>query len=103
MDEKQEKKLDKVVAAESFWQKYAIQLIMLVFIAGGGWVTLSEVKALAEENKEKIEQQEDADEDQKIRLTRIETRQEQLIRDVAEQKEISREILREIREQKDED
>jgi len=73
-----ERKIDTIAKAESPVQKYFIQLIMLVFVAGGGWMTLDSVKALAEENKEAIaeENKEVADIDKK--LVRIETTQEQM-------------------------
>jgi uncharacterized protein HemX len=73
-----EHKIDTIVKAESPLQKYFIQLVMLVFLAGGGWITLASVQALAQENKEAIAQEhEDVAEIDK-KLVRIETTQEQM-------------------------
>jgi Tfp pilus assembly protein PilN len=73
-----ERKIDAIVKAESPLQKYFIQVVMLVFLAGGGWMTLDSVSALAQENKEAIaEEHEDVAEIDK-KLVRIETKQEQM-------------------------
>jgi len=73
-----ERKIDSIAKAEQPMQKYLIQMITIVFLAGGGWMTLDSVKALAEENKAAIsEEHEDVAEIDK-KLVRIETKQEQM-------------------------
>jgi len=76
MDDRE--KLDRIVAAESPFQKYIVQLIVLIFIAGGGWVTLANVNALAEDNKQAIESEAQKTNEIDKKLIRIETTQEQM-------------------------
>jgi len=76
MDEQD--KLDRIMAAESPFQKYIVQLIVLIFIAGGGWVTLANVNALAEDNKQAIESEANKTAEIDKKLVRIETTQEQM-------------------------
>lgn len=92
-----QEKLDRVLEKESFVQKYVFQLLAIIFVAGGGWMTLDNVKALAEDNKEAIEQQEQDTGDVKEKLARIETTQEHIKDELEEQKELTQEVLREIR------
>jgi septal ring factor EnvC (AmiA/AmiB activator) len=81
-----EEKLDRIADAESPFQKYILQIVMLIFVAGGGWVTLSNIEAMAEDNKKKIEQQAQADHQVEKKLERIAERQESLKEDVEELK-----------------
>jgi len=71
-------KLDRIAAAESPFQKYIVQLIVLIFVAGGGWVTLSNVNALAEDNKQAIVDEAAKTNEIDKKLVRIETTQEQM-------------------------
>ena len=97
-------KLDKVLEKESFWHKYVLQLVIIIFVAGGGWVTLSNVEALAQENKVAIEQEKDSNAAIKQKLLEVEITQDFIQEKVEETKELSKEnsrkldeILKEIR------
>ena len=93
----QVEQLEKVAKAEQPIQKYLVQLLTLIFLAGGGWVTLSNVNALAEDNKARITEQEDRDNEVEKKLVRIEVRQEQIKEDIKEMQETNRQILDEVR------
>lgn len=97
MDEQESRQLAMVAKAEQPFQKYFLQIVMIIFVAGGGWVTLSNIAALAEDNKEEIEATKEQAQVVENKLVRIETRQEQIIMDIAEQKVISEKILEELR------
>lgn len=105
MDEQElERRLDKIQTAEQPLRKYGIQLLTLVFLAGGGWVTLDSVKAVAEENKEAIEAESQEADAVKEKLIRIEITQEHIKDDLEEAKELAEEnsdkldaILQELR------
>jgi len=75
-------KIDRIAQSESFWHKYILQIVLIVFVAGGGWVTLSNVQALADENKTEILAEKDRAQDIEKKLVRIETKQEALAEDV---------------------
>ena len=96
-NDEQVEQLNKVAKAEQPMQKYLIQLLTLIFLAGGGWVTLSNVNALAEDNKARIEEQESRDNEVEKKLVRIEVRQEQIKEDIKEMQETNRQILDEVR------
>jgi len=86
-------KIDRIAQSESFWHKYILQIVLIVFVAGGGWVTLSNVKALADENKSEIVAEKDRAQDIEKKLVRIETKQEALADDVDEVQEKLDKIL----------
>ena len=88
-----ERKVDKIVEAESFFNKYALQIIIMIFIAGGGWITLQNVDALAQENKESIEEEKARSQEIEKKLIRIETQQEQISKDVEENQQTLKAIL----------
>lgn len=90
------KDLAEIKKAESPFQKYALQLITIVFLAGGGWFTLDSVKALAEENKTEIEEEQERAQEIEKKLVRIETKQEQIAEDVDEVKEKLDAILKAV-------
>jgi hypothetical protein len=73
-----ETKLDKVVTKESPFQKYILQLITLVFIAGGGWVTLDSLGDTVATNETKIEEQDIRDREIDRRIDRIDQNQEHM-------------------------
>jgi len=75
-------KIDRIAQSESFWHKYILQIVLIVFVAGGGWVTLSNVQALADENKSEIVAEKVRAQDIEKKLVRIETKQEALADDV---------------------
>ena len=75
-------KIDRIAQSESFWHKYILQIVLIVFVAGGGWVTLSNVQALADENKSEIVAEKVRAQDIEKKLVRIETKQEALAEDV---------------------
>lgn len=89
-------KLDRIAAAESPFQKYIIQLVLLVFVAGGGWVTLQSVTAMAEDNKQAI--QDEAAKTNAIdkKLIRIETTQEQMKKQLEEAARTAQENQRKL-------
>ena len=97
IDEKELKeKIDQIAESESFWNKYALQLVILVFIAGGGWVTLSQVQALAEDNKEKIEEDKRTIQEIDRTVIRMETTQKSLVKDVDDIQKKLDEILKAV-------
>ena len=55
-----EGQLDHLAKKESFFQKYVFQIVTIVFLAGTGWMTLDNVKAVADDNKARIEQVKEA-------------------------------------------
>ena len=73
-----EKRLERIENAEKPLQKYVFQLITIAFLAGGGWLTLDSVKALAEDNKQSIEAEHEKTNEIDKKLIRIETTQEQM-------------------------
>lgn len=93
--------VNKIEKKEQFVQKYVFQLVTIIFLAGGGWMTLNNIQALAEENKasiEKVKQEEQArDSKSEYRLTRLETRQEEILKNQDEQNHKLDEILKELR------
>lgn len=96
-----ERKVDKIVEAESFFNKYALQIVIMIFIAGGGWITLQNVDALAQENKESIEQEKSRAQEIEKKLVRIETQQEQISKDVEENQETLKAILNAVQKLND--
>ena len=76
--------LSEIKKSESFWSKYVFQIAIIVFIAGGGWMTLSNVAALAEDNKTEIVNEKTRAQEIEKKLVRIETKQERLAADVDE-------------------
>jgi len=92
-----ETELTDIKRHEQPLQRYFLQFIILVFLAGGGWMTLDSVKALADENKNKIELQEKRDDEVDKKLTRIETIQERVVVELDEQDKKLDEILEELR------
>lgn len=97
-----ERDLETIKHAESPFRKYALQLITVVFLAGGGWVTIDKIDALAEENKEKVEKLEGEQRDDGERLIRIETKQEQTqdaIEEIKAEQAVQREKLDQILEE----
>lgn len=85
-----EAKVNDIHEREQFWQKYIFQIIIIIFMAGGGWITLSNVQALAEDNKEAIEEAKEEANDVTEKLARIETKQEYIQRDLEQAKEVAR-------------
>jgi len=79
-------------------RRYFLQFIILVFIAGGAWITLDNVEAMAEDNRDKIELQEKRDDDVDKKLERITVTQEHIKEELDDQGEILDEILKELRE-----
>lgn len=73
-----ERRLEAIENAEKPMQKYVLQLITIVFLAGGGWMTLNTVQALAEDNKEAITTETEKTNEIDKKLVRIETTQEQM-------------------------
>jgi len=73
-----ERRLAAIENAEKPLQKYILQLITIVFLAGGGWMTLNSVQALAEDNKEAITTEAEKTNEIDKKLVRIETTQEQM-------------------------
>ena len=78
MDDETEKRLERIENAEKPLQKYVFQIITIAFLAGGGWLTLDSVKALAEDNKEAIMAEHEKTNEIDKKLIRIETTQEQM-------------------------
>jgi outer membrane murein-binding lipoprotein Lpp len=91
-----EAKVDAIAKAESPLNKYLLQLITLVFLAGGGWMTLSNVQALADENKAKIEQAATSTATIEKKLVRIETTQEQMKQQLDEAAKTAKENARKL-------
>ena len=79
-----EQKVDKIAHAESFFNKYVLQIALMVFIAGGGWITLENVDALAQENKEAISEEKERAQEIEKKLVRIEVKQEQISKELEE-------------------
>lgn len=79
-----EQKVDKIASAESFFNKYVLQIALMVFIAGGGWITLENVDALAQENKEAISEEKERAQEIEKKLVRIEVKQEQISKELEE-------------------
>lgn len=100
-DKEVQEKLDMVLKSEQFWNKYIFQLIAIVFIAGGGWMTLSNVQALAEDNKDAIQEQERENDLITEKLARIEVTQQHIKDELDEQKELTKEVLEAIKELKE--
>ena len=69
------------------WDKHLLQVIAVVFLAGGGWMTLSQVQAIADDNRTKIEEEQERSQEIEKKLVRIETKQEQIAEDVDEVQE----------------
>ncbi len=88
-----EAKIDRIAKSESPLQKYGLQMLIIIFIAGGGWVNLSNVSALAQENKEEIEAEADRAQEIEKKLIRIEVKQEALAEDVDDVQETLDKIL----------
>lgn len=93
-----EKQLAEIKKAESPLNKYILQIITIVFLAGGGWMTLDGVQALAEDNAEKIEHEEKQLVEQDKKLIRIETRQEQMKEKLEEQDDKLDKIIEKLEE-----
>ena len=79
-----DKRLTAIENAEKPVQKYIFQLITIVFLAGGGWITLDSVQALAEDNKEAISEEHTKSVEIDKKLVRIETTQEQMKKQLEE-------------------
>jgi hypothetical protein len=77
--------IDKIARSESFWQKYTLQIITLVFLAGGGWTMLDNVTAAAQENKEQIEVVKDREVEIEKKLIKIEITQQHIVEEVVKQ------------------
>jgi len=92
-----EEKVDQIALAQGFWHKYLVQMIILVFVTGGGWVTLTNVKAMAEDNRARIEAATDTDDSMERRLIKMEVTQQQIRSEIQEQKQLTKEILQELR------
>ena len=99
-----QKALDYIEKKESFIQKYGFQILTLVFLAGGGWVSLENIDAIAQDNKTKIERSAEREQDIKQELTAIKVRQEVMKEDVSEikddlkeTKETMQKILEEVK------
>ncbi len=97
-----EDKVDDIHKSESFFHKYVFQILTLVFLAGGGWMTLSTREDAVADNETKIEQNQQEAKDTKERLITLETNQKYIAEDVKETKEITQQILEELRRQRDE-
>ena len=80
------------------WDKHILQIAAIIFLAGGGWMTLSQVQAVAEENKEKIEIEIARSQEIEKKLVRIETKQELIAEDVDDVQDKLDTILEAIRE-----
>jgi uncharacterized protein YoxC len=93
--------LAEIKKSESFWHKYALQIAIIVFMAGGGWITLANVQALAEDNKTEIEKEQERAQEIEKKLVRIETKQEQIAEDVDEVQEKLDAILEAVRRKED--
>jgi len=92
-----EKDLVDIRKHEAPLQRYFLQFIILVFLTGGGWMTLDSVKAMAEGNQNKIELQEKRDDEVDKKLERITVTQEHIKEELDEQDEKLDEILEELR------
>ena len=68
-----------------FKMEWLLQIITIVFLAGGGFVTLDNVKALAEENKEDIAEDKKTVAAIEKKLVAIEVKQEDIKEDLEEQ------------------
>ena len=75
-------RLRAIEKAEQPLQKYLFQLITIAFLAGGGWLTLDSVKAMAEDNEAAIEHETQKTNEIDKKLVRIETTQEQIKREL---------------------
>ena len=64
------------------WDKHLLQVIAVGFLAGGGGMTLSQVQAIADDNRTKIEEEQERSQEIEKKLVRIETKQEQIAEDV---------------------
>ena len=80
------------------WDKHILQIAAIDFLAGGGWMTLSQVQAVAEENKAKIELESARSQEIEKKLVRIETKQELIAEDVDDVQDKLDTILEAIRE-----
>ena len=80
------------------WDKHILQIAAIIFLAGGGWMTLSQVQAVAEENKAKIELENARSQEIEKKLVRIETKQELIAEDVDDVQDKLDTILEAIRE-----
>jgi peptidoglycan hydrolase CwlO-like protein len=87
---------------KGFKIEWLLQIITLVFLVGVGYANLETVGALAEENKEKIEQEDQRSQEIEKKLVRIETRQERIAEDVDEVQDKLDAILTEVRKRNEE-
>lgn len=78
--------------------KYIWQLIVVIFLAGGGWITLSTVQAQTEENKKKIEEVEKVEANTEKRLERMEVTQEYIKKELDAQDKKLDKILDKLEE-----
>lgn len=89
-------RISRIENAEKPIQKYVFQIITIAFLAGGGWLTLDSVQALAEDNKEAIEAEAKKTNDIDKKLIRIETTQEQMKRQLDEAARTAKENQRKL-------
>jgi hypothetical protein len=90
-------KVNDIHRSESFFHKYIFQIITLIFLAGGGWITLNNVEALAQDNKEQIEEDQEVTRGINEKVIRIETKQEAIENQVEENGDKLDQILEELR------
>lgn len=107
-EERMERQVEEIHKKEQFWHKYVFQIILLIFVAGGGWVTLDNVQALAEENKQQIAKEKEDTNAIKEDIITIRVTQEYIKRDLELAKEVAKEnsdkldaILNELRKRDD--
>jgi hypothetical protein len=77
--------------------KFIWQIFIVIFLAGGGWVTLNNVEADVQENKELIDKQEKRDDGVDKKLERIETTQKHITTELDKQDAKLDAILEELR------
>lgn len=77
--------------------KYVWQIIVVVFLAGGGWVTMNSLADDVKENSARIEAKEERDDKVDQKLTKLATTQEHIKAELDKQGEKLDAILDELR------
>jgi hypothetical protein len=85
----------------SFKIEWVLQIVTIVFLIGVGWANISSIGALAEENKEKIEKEEETIQEIEKKLVAIEITQEDIKEDLEEQDKKLDKILEKLEEEEE--